>query len=479
MSKKKNTRQAEYDMVQLKHARTKEVYGLVPCGVEDFAGRDGSVFGEYSNASQNFSDFSDTVSPMTLTINGKEHKYVPWGDGDSMPYDLQNLIGKNLVLSQCQQFNIYSLYSQGVRFVDRETMADSKDERVRRFALANSLHETFMEQCTDMRFYGFTVSVVILNREGTEILQIRHKDACFCRFEKPDEDGRVNNIFYGDFRKAGLQNAVAYPLLDLFDPLGDLRVRLGMAPDPRTGKPREKSKDRKFAVVCRIPTPGMSFYPQPYYLSVFRDAWYDIYHLIGIGKRHLIRNTAAPRWQIEIHHEYWDMICDNEAITDPEKRVARKEQEKRNIKNFVCGVENAGKALISGYYIYPNGKENRMVRVIDLNAGNKKEGGDWSDDTSEAANTLCFAMGVHPNLIGATPGKSQMNNSGSDKRELFTLKQSMEKPTQDIMLKPYHLILHFNGWDDKITVNVPMLQLTTLDENKDAKKININNDGDK
>lgn len=120
-----------------------------------------------------------------------------------------------------------------------------------------------------------------------------------------------------------------------------------------------------------------------------------------------------------------------------------------------------------------------MVRVIDLNAGNKKEGGDWSDDTSEAANTLCFAMGVHPNLIGATPGKSQMNNSGSDKRELFTLKQSMEKPTQDIMLKPYHVILHFNGWDDKLTVTVPMLQLTTLDENKDAKKININNDGDK
>lgn len=476
---KKEIRRAEYDMVALRRTKTKEVYGLVPCGVEDYAGKDTGVFGEYSDASQDFSDFSDTVSPKTVTIDGEEREYVPWGDSDSMPYDLQNLIGKNLVLSQCQQFNIYSLYSQGVRFVDRDTMTDTDDDRVRRFALANSLHETFMEQCTDMKFYGFTVSVLILNREGTEILQIRHKDACFCRFEVPDKNGRVNNIFYGDFRKAGLQTARAYPLLDIFNPLGDLRVRLGLDPSPEDGKTQEKTKDRMFAVVCRIPTPGMSFYPQPYYLSVFRDAWYDIYHLIGIGKRHLIRNTAAPRWQIEIHHEYWDMICDNEGIVDPEKRVARKNQEKRNIKDFVCGVENAGKALISGYYVDPNGKENRMVRVIDLNGGNKKEGGDWSDDTSEAANTLCFAMGVHPNLIGATPGKSQMNNSGSDKRELFTLKQAMEKPAHDIMLKPYHVILHFNKWDDKLTVTVPMMMLTTLDEHQDAKQVNTTNDGDK
>lgn len=258
---KREIRRAEYDMVALRRTKTKEVYGLVPCGVEDYAGKDTGVFGEYSDASQDFSDFSDTVSPKTVTIDGEERVYVPWGDSDSMPYDLQNLIGKNLVLSQCQQFNIYSLYSQGVRFVDRNTMTDTDDDRVRRFALANSLHETFMEQCTDMKFYGFTVSVLILNRKGTEILQIRHKDACFCRFEAPDEKGRVNNIFYGDFRKAGLQTARAYPLLDIFNPLGDLRVRLGLDPSPEDGKTQERTKDRKFAVVCRIPTPGMSFYP--------------------------------------------------------------------------------------------------------------------------------------------------------------------------------------------------------------------------
>ena len=80
-------------------------------------------------------------------------------------------------------------------------------------------------------------------------------------------------------------------------------------------------------------------------------------------------------------------------------------------------------------------------------------------------------MGVHPNMVGATPGKSQMNNSGSDKRELFTLKQALEKMFHDVMEVPFHVIMHYNGWDENFALDVPMIQLTTLDENKDAKEV--------
>ena len=85
----------------------------------------------------------------------------------------------------------------------------------------------------------------------------------------------------------------------------------------------------------------------------------------------------------------------------------------------------------------------------------------------EAANSLCFAMGVHPNMVGATPGKSQMNNSGSDKRELFNLKQAIEKPWHDVMEVPYHVLMHFNGWDEKFDIKVPMIEMTTLDKDKE------------
>jgi hypothetical protein len=45
------------------------------------------------------------------------------------------------------------------------------------------------------------------------------------------------------------------------------------------------------------------------------------------------------------------------------------------------------------------------------------------------------------------------------------------------MMKPYHVILHYNGWSENVTVDVPMLMLTTLDENKDAEKVTNNNEG--
>ena len=93
-----------------------------------------------------------------------------------------------------------------------------------------------------------------------------------------------------------------------------------------------------------------------------------------------------------------------------------------------------------------------------------------TDDIQEASNILCFALGVHPNLIGATPGKTAMNNSGSDKRELFTLKQTLMIPFRDVLLQPWKLLVYFNGYDN-VGVEIPIIQLTTLDENKDAKKV--------
>ena len=97
-----------------------------------------------------------------------------------------------------------------------------------------------------------------------------------------------------NWRKGTPLRARVFPLLDEVDPLGDLLVRLGKEPDPETGKRSAGTADRSFAVVCKVPTVGHQIYPMPYYYSIFLDAWYDIYRLIGTGKRYMIKNTAAP-----------------------------------------------------------------------------------------------------------------------------------------------------------------------------------------
>lgn len=47
---------------------------------------------------------------------------------------------------------------------------------------------------------------------------------------------------------------------------------------------------------------------------------------------------------------------------------------------------------------------------------------------------MCFTMRVHSNLVGSVPGKSQTNNSGSDKRELYTIAQALQKLYHDLCL---------------------------------------------
>lgn len=438
---------------------------------EQYGGDTGAVFDE---------DAALDSTAIPLKVNGRDYAYMPYGDDDDMPVKIRRLIGANMVTAQCMAFDILACYGQGLRFVQRgipKKTAD--DDSIRGFCLRNSINECFMEQATDMKYYFFTVTEIILSGDQRKIVKVRHLESCYCRFEQAKK-GRIEHVFYGDFAEhTPPTNVVAIPLLDLYDPLGDLLVRLGREPDPDTGRKRIPTREHKFAVVCRMPTPGFKYYPTPYYLSIFRDNWYDIYKLIGLGKKFLIKNTSAPRVQIEVHDDYWERVCQQENIIDPEKVVERIKEERRKIIDFVCGPENAGKAILTHYYVDPNGKECRMVRIYDLTEG-RKQGGDWSDDMSEASNALCFALGVHPNLIGATPGKSQMNNSGSDKRELFTLKQAMEKAFHDVMAKPWLLILHFNGWD-KYTVDVPMIELTTLDKNKDSQEVtlNDNDNGDK
>lgn len=431
---------------------------------EQYGGDTGTVFDE---------DALFDATTIPLKVDGKDYSYVPYGDDDAMPVKIRRLIGDNMVTAQCMAFDILACYGQGLRFVHRDDVKKpADDDEITRFCLRNSINECFMEQATDMKYYFFTVTEIILSGDQRKIVNVRHLESCYCRFEQAHK-GRIEHVFYGDFGvHTPPTNVVAIPLLDLYDPLGDLLVRLGREPDPETGRKRKPANGHKFAVVCRMPTPGFRYYPIPYYLSIFRDNWYDIYKLIGLGKKYLIKNTSAPRVQIEVHDDYWERVCQQENIIDPEKAVERIKEERQKIIDFVCGPENAGKAILTHYYIDPNGKECRMVRIYDLTEG-RKQGGDWSDDMSEASNALCFALGVHPNLIGATPGKSQMNNSGSDKRELFTLKQAMEKAFHDVMAKPWLLILHFNGWD-KYTVDVPMIELTTLDKNKDSQEVTLN-----
>lgn len=183
-----------------------------------------------------------------------------------------------------------------------------------------------------------------------------------------------------------------------------------------------------------------------------------------------MKSGLKIRYQVEIDKEFWRYLFDTEKITDPEKQKERRDLEINNIKTFLSGMENGDKVWFSGYYIDPNKVEHKLVRINIID--NKTEGGDWIEDAEEAANFLCYAQGVHPHLNGATPGKNKGSQSGSDKRELFTMKQAIEKPVRDLLLEPLTLISDVNNWN--LCFDIPDIMLTTLDKGTDAKEVSQN-----
>lgn len=395
------------------------------------------------------------------TVPGLRYKetYAPWGRDNRLPFRLHHLIGSDEVTAQNKLFNVLTAYGNGP-----EVTCDKAYAYLPHFVRSNGLPKFVLDQLTDLKYYYWALSVVILNRDGDEIVRIVHKDACYVRLQQADRYGRIKHAYYADWHTDHPTSVERIPLLDETDPLGDLRVRMGLTPGP-DGLFKQRTRERKFAILLRFPTVGCQYYPVPYYAAMFRGGSYDEKRLISAAKAAKIRNHASVKYQIEVNRDYWQHLIAEERITDPLEAQERVKREKENIRDFVAGVHNSGKAWITGYYVDPNGHEVRDIRVHNIEGA--KEGGDYADEINVAANTLCYADNIHPNLIGAVPGKSQSNNSGSDKRELFTMKQALEKPWKDLVLSPLRLCFDFNGWP-AAKITLPIIQLTTLDQHRDA-----------
>lgn len=397
------------------------------------------------------------ISPVVVNDN---LSYMPWGGDNQMPYNVIDLIESDETLATCQLFNAEVCFGSGLVY-DSTQAAPTTADSVEEWLLDNDLASYWLGVCQDFKHFGFAVSVLILNNEGSQIVRLLRKEACYCRFAVADKSGRIPKILYANWRALSApQDIEVIELLDPASPWRDLQDRLANG-----------SRCRKFAVLTRVPTPDSTYYPIPHYAALFKGKWYNIKQLIGVAKEAKLKNSAPIKYHIEISAKYWEGIFRAEGITDRRKQQERIVKEKQSILDFLTGAENSGKAWFSTFYITPDGKEQHDVVINKID--DTKEGGDFATDIQEAINMICFTLRVHSNLVGSVPGKAQTNNSGSDKRELYTIAQALQKPYHDLLFTVHRIIIRFNGWQG-VKVDCPFMQLTTLDEHQDAKQITPN-----
>lgn len=396
------------------------------------------------------------ISPIQLDENTR---YIPWGADNLLPYNVLKKIEADETLATCQSWNAEVCYGQGLKY-DTCVCSDKVKQEVDDFFFENGMQSFFLGSCLDFKHFGFCVTLIILSKDGKRITTMLRKEACNCRFTVAGPDGTSKEILFANWEHSVHPKDVEHiALLNLYNPWADLQQRL-----------QSGCKKRKFAIVTRIPTARNTYYPIPYYASIFKSKWYDIKQLITTAKKAKLQNAAPIKYQIEVNERYWERIFRSEGITDPVKRADRVKQEKERIIEFLTGAENSGKAWFSSFGMSPNGDETHDVLIKRID--DTKEGGDWETDIQEAINVICFTMRVHSNLVGSVPGKSQSNNSGSDKRELYTIAQALQKPYHDLLFYPHQLLIRFNKWEGAFPI-CPFIQLTTLDEHQDAKEVDL------
>ena len=164
---------------------------------------------------------------------------------------------------------------------------------------------------------------------------------------------------------------------------------------------------------------------------------------------------------IFINSEYLRAICDEQDASTQEQVEEVRQGIYRRVNDFLQRRENNGKTIMLDSFVGPDGKTmQKAVEIVDVPG--TTEAKELKDELEEISSIIFFAIGVHPALIGAVPGKSG-STGGTYQRELQLRKQNQLSPRQRIYLQFLKNVYTFNGWDPHGELVIRQQVLTTLD----------------
>lgn len=343
-------------------------------------------------------------------------------------------------------------------------------EEYQKFMEDNNLSLHFLKCMTDdthMDIYFPTIGLSIgrTNEEwNPKIVKIGYLPAVCTRMEEMDERLRINFIYYCEkwrqdaTPKLTEKNIVAYPVL---------------MPENRLPELRRQVEKNKSSGVRRRPTwfccpnyyPSMQkpYYPQPAWWSIFPSMTYEYATTLIADKATARQNATMWGKMVFINNEYLRAIFDEEEADTEEKKSQIRNRIYNDVNTFLKSRGNNGKPIFLDMFPSPDGKT--MMHAIEIvDVPQPSIGQDMKSELEEISSIIFFAIGVHPALIGAVPGKSS-SSGGTFQRELHLLKQTQVSPRQRIYLKLLQDIHTFNKWDKHGVWVVKLPVLTTLDRN--------------
>lgn len=453
-------------------------------------GRAAVVMGDYSGFLDDKNVTAVTVTPAKLSpVQVKDIEFMPFGPKNSLPVDIMKKIHENTIVGSNIEFKAKIAYGDSLLIarkkrsetgeIELEELLPEDVPEIFKFIDDSNYFRMMQEVANDETvFWDSFVELVFgkrLKGAKPKIVQVRHKEMCFSRVSKQNDNGDIE--YHGISAKWGEgtspEDVIVTKLLNRQLPMYNLKVRTGLIPNPETGETADEGED-SYMLSLNLPVPGRFYYNRPYWWSIFID-WYDFSCAIPKFKKSLIKNQMVLKYHVSINTNFWAKLYNSEGIArdDQVKQMERKKKFLQDLNDFLSGEENAGKSFVSHFsYDKINKYEENDIIIKPIESFIK--GGEYIEDSEEATNVICNTMSVHPSLKGASPGKNKSIN-GTEARELFIISNAMSKDVRDMMLLPLYIAKEINGWDKNVFFYIKNVELTTLDKGTGATK-NIGNE---
>ena len=409
----------------------------------------------------------------------KDIEFMPRGNNNDLCLGLLKEIWDNVTLSSNVDFKTKVVYGDGIHVYRKkrdesgkivcEEVLESEAPEIFEFLERTEYDTIRFDLANNLMVYNDAYIEYIFNREDKpKVVKLQVRDTNYSLISKIDKKSGKSEYhgYCTGWSKQDFEDLVVTPLLDKRYPLTDMLMRMGLI-ENEDGK-LERTKDRRFVQNLMVPTPGRWYYNRPYWWSVISSGWTGLANAIPKYKKALLTNQMAPRSIVYIKDTFWEKLFRETNATKAEEKEQQKKQFLDKLEQYLAGEENAGRTLVVNFR-YNGAKALEDKDVIFQQLQDNLKGGEYIEDSEEASNTLSYGMGVHPSIIGSSPGKNKSIN-GTEARELFMITQALHKVYQDAILKPLYMVKKINGWPEDIYFSTVNLQLVTLDQNSGAKK---------
>lgn len=354
-------------------------------------------------------------------------------------------------------------------------------KEVHDFVANNNLPLFYLKCMQELNLLGVTLPYIVLDKQGEQTsnamwkpkaIGIEHHPVAAFRLTRRDEQGRIRKVKMSNYWLSDRLvddykiNVAELPMLDEQRPSVDLMERLN---DWKVTHKKALPNERPTRWVFPGIYPSDSnYYPYLAWWSIFEGDIFPYLATIISDRAIRKRNSNSVGRIVYIHTDYLEKVNTEK---DAKKKLAMAEELRDKIfratTKFLNDKSKNGSAMLS--FTFPDSRGNmaKAIEIVDVPYASKQQ---TDADTSELADTAAivfFALGVHPELIGAIPG-SAASKGGTYLREMLLIDEvTSASVLQQLVNRLFETVQAINGWDPEHLVwETPQKTLTTLDRNK-------------